>query len=248
MRPAPGCVLRSAAVLGVRVLGLSAAIAACGGVSGGGYAYRGDDLPREKDGLVLVERFADFDLQYLRPGIDFSPYHAIFAPPLQLVYSEEFERDHRLDRARGAERMTPTARLDAYRETASERLRELFRDSLSAGVTHDGAYRLVDEPGPGVLVLNAAIIDLDLEAGRTAYPDSGSSGWLSRPVVIVGASLRDGASGERLAELLQAIPPEGSTLEPRESFWPDLSEAFDRWARDLRSMLDRSSEAQRYGE
>lgn len=216
-------------------------------MTGRGYSYAAPDVPRVQNGLQLVEERPYFDREYRKPGLNLSRFDAVFPVPLELVYTDDFEREHHFDQAKGPDRMVPKARLDAYRQADLERLRGLFREALEREFGDGGAYRLVDEPGPGVLILGTGIIDLDLRQAHLEFAMDAGSAYSQPPVVIVGSTIQDGETGARLVELLDGRGG-SATLEKGGLFWSQVSEAFGDWARRFRVMLDDARASQTLAE
>ena len=225
----------------------SIGVLGCGGMAGGGAAWVPPGTPEARGDLVLTREGADFDRQYLKPDVDFSHYRAIHVKPLQLVYSEPFQRDQRFERS-WSERKTPEQRIEQYEQVAVTRLRSLFRRSLERELVEQSGYVLAEAPGPDVLTLVAAVLDLDLRPARAEYVEAGSTSWSGPPLVVVAADLRDGATDTLLADLLQADRSGDASLDSTRFYWSFVADSLNRWAADLRVLLHRRSPALRSGE
>lgn len=228
------------AALGLLAMLVLAGVAACGSPTGGGSTYVSPEVPREKDGLQLVTHDADFEREYLAPGLDLSRYHSVLLAPLDLVYTQDYKREHALQRDAESGQLVPQALLEQDHQGDLEQLRSLFRQALRAELTRDGAYNLVDEPAEGVLVLAPGLIDLDLQPADEASESPDTAAYARPQAVVVGASLKDGKTGARLAEILQSSQNTSDMVEGHEGvdFWGDIRYAFAQWARDFRAMLD----------
>lgn len=193
------------------------------------------DVPRVKDGLDLVTVDPHFEREYLKPNLDLSRYHAILPAPLQLVYTPEWARIHHLDDF-GSPDMVSRKRREEADQAALARLRDLFRKALEKHLAGDGSYRIVDEAGPGVLVLSASIVDLDLRLADADFDARSSIDYSVTPLGAVAAKLEDGGDGSLLGELLDSNQ-EPDRIESEGSFWAGMDDALDLWAKRFRAML-----------
>ncbi len=210
---------------------------ACAGMSEApGTTWVPPEVPRVKDGLDLVTVDAHFEREYLKPGLDLSRYHAVMPVPLELAYTPEWARIHHLDDF-GSPDLESRKRREQADQAALARLRDLFRKALEKHLAGDGSYRIVDETGPGVLVLSASIVDLDLQLADADFDGRTSIDYSVTPLGAVEAKLEDGADGSLLGELLDSNQ-EPDSLEPEGAFWSGIDDAFDLWAERFRAMLD----------
>jgi len=123
-----------------------------------------------------------------------------------------------------------------------------LHDAVAAGL-EDGGYAVVDEPGPGVLRLRAAITDVD--AGRPAAnvgakvagaATMGSA--LLVPAIDIGgaaieAEMIDSATGERVVAFADAKKGRrfmGTVAAAQR--WGHAHAAFKAWAKQLRERVD----------
>lgn len=123
-----------------------------------------------------------------------------------------------------------------------------LRDEVVRELT-DGGYTLVDEPGPGVLRIRAALADVgsarpvaNVGAKIVSAVTLGAGFFV--PVLDVGRAaieveMRDAATGERMIAFLDARQGRryGGTLAAA-SDWGRTRAAFREWAAELRRRLD----------
>jgi hypothetical protein len=121
-----------------------------------------------------------------------------------------------------------------------------FHKALSGAVS--SAFPIVDQPGPLVLRLRAAIIGVDVGGQISAAP---SEGALDHTIDIgkvgIEMELVDSETGEQIAamvdrENLGAGAEIGSIHFSRQEKWAAAYEAFDGWARHVRDFLDSAHE------
>jgi len=126
-----------------------------------------------------------------------------------------------------------------------------FQDRMSQALA--GGYRIVKEPGPGVLRLRAALTDVMLEHPKLASP--GPLLPLANDILIqasekisgmnalegeaaIEAELLDAESQERLAAYVEKrVSSKVLLTQDKDSLGPVL-EIFDYWSRKLRQRLD----------
>jgi hypothetical protein len=126
-----------------------------------------------------------------------------------------------------------------------------FQDRMSLALA--GGYAIVNEPGPGVLRLRAALTDVMLEHPKLASP--GPLLPLANDILILAsekisgmnvlegeaaieAELLDAQSHERLAAYVEKrVSSKILLTQDKDSLGPVL-EIFDYWARKLRQRLD----------
>ena len=136
-------------------------------------------------------------------------------------------------------------------------LQKYFQDAMVKALTEGGAYQIVEEPGPGVIRIRAAITDLVpvrpvMNSLTTWVPQmrivSGVVGAVSGSNFFVGqvgmeAEFLDAASNERLALMVSKqagkkyIPFTGKTANTV-SKWAQIEQAMDYWATKLRTRVD----------
>lgn len=159
-------------------------------------------------------------LLYLKKGLDLSEYNGILVDE-PLIYLN----------TTGAERGVKAKDL--------VKLSDYFYNKLIGALEDD--YNLVDEPGPGVIVVRTAIIDV--------VPIKGGIGKLGKVVLKVvnldlgGAAIEaeiiDGESGERLAALVEA--KKGKRVELGMSGakkWGHAKAAFKDWSKVFAKRLE----------
>jgi hypothetical protein len=158
-------------------------------------------------------------------------YIAVIVDPVQVYLASDADESKLPDKARGV-----GARY--------------FHKALVGAVA--SAFPIVDQPGPLVLRLRAAIIGVDVGGEIPAADKSeDSEGALDRAVNIgkvgVEMELEDSDTGEQIAamvdrENLGAGAEIGSPNFSRLEKWAAAYEAFDGWARHVRDFLDSAHE------
>lgn len=120
-----------------------------------------------------------------------------------------------------------------------QKLAEMFRTEAVAAVRD--AYPIVNQPGPDVLRIRAAITDAN---PSDALMNVVSAAAIFMPIDMGGASMEtefmDSMTGERLAAVVDKKT--GSMGNPVDmgaySKWGHAKKAFEQWAKELRDNLD----------
>ena len=134
---------------------------------------------------------------------------------------------------------TPDKDDPEFTEEDLQELQKHFRDKVVEEFTRDGGYEIVSKPGPGTARIRMGITDVKKTIGAlnvTIYTKVTGAG-------IGGASAEgemvDSVTGEQLAA---AIRWGGGSRVLRAGFTKmgDAKLAIDRWAEDLRDMMDKA--------
>jgi hypothetical protein len=135
-------------------------------------------------------------------------------------------------------------------ELARSAATEYFRAALVKSVSD--AYPVVDQAGPLVLRLRAAVVGVDFgPQAAAAEGDADKGKALTYPVKIgkvrVEMELVDSETGEQIAALVdQQYLGEGAEIGntdvARQARWAAAREAFDGWASRVRNFLNLSTE------
>ena len=165
-----------------------------------------------------------FDTVLARPDTDFSAYDAVYLEPVRI----QFENERKQRRLTGSDE----------RFLAGELGRALAR--------RDGLA--VEDPGPGVLIIEAVITDALPNRDRLGLRETGTlPGRLANPgtlVIGVGgatfeAVLTDAASGETVAVIRDVyLAPSMADNLNIHTRWGDTRDAFRRWARGFADLID----------
>jgi hypothetical protein len=172
---------------------------------------------------------------YIDPKADFSVFERVMLLDTFVSFRSGWERDQR----RGTRGIRISANdIDRIKTRVSELFNSVMIESLEA---NDG-FEIVSEPDYDVLLVRAAIIDLDITA-----PDTLSSGRSRTYTADSGAAtlyieLYDSVSGQIIGRALdrQAARNPGSMMRwtNRASNTADARRVFRDWADKLRGFLD----------
>jgi len=172
---------------------------------------------------------------FIDPKADFSVFDSVMILDTFVAFRSGWERDQR--RGTRSTRIS-TRDMDRIKARVSELFNSVFIDVLEEG---DG-LKVVSEPDYNVLLVRAAIIDLDVTA-----PDNMSAGRSATFTADSGAAtlyieLYDSVSGQIIGRAIdrQAARNSGSMMRwtSRASNTADARRVFRNWATQLRGFLD----------
>ena len=186
------------------------------------------------DGLVRVDN-AVVPVAYRKPDMDLTPYTRFMLDPVEVAYQRDPGNRTR-SRGSGAD--------DNFALSASqmETLKGMFREAVVAALTKGDGYQLTTEPGPGVLRITAALVDLVVSV-PTQREGRQRNFTRSYGLVTAVLELRDSQSGEILARAADRRDPTRNTsaglAEVSATFVrSDTRRLFQHWANLLRQRLD----------
>lgn len=159
-----------------RQLGFAAVAAAvAGSVAGSAVAAK---PPALWDGLVRVKS-KKLDVVYLQPGADFRPYTKVMLDPTEVAFEKNWRRDYN------------NSSITLSQDVSEKELQKLIAEGVTAATDlfaeayQEGGYPVVTAPGPDVLRVRTAIMNI-----RVSAPD--------RPVAGRSYSFSDEAGSATL--------------------------------------------------
>lgn len=214
---------------GVKVLiglMLSAAVATVG-------VAKDDELPEvSSDGLHLIEG-TKVRIAYATPDLDLGQYDKVMLLDCFVQFMEDWKRDYNLHEVGLSGRVD-----DRDMEQIKQRLADEFKAVFTEELT-EGGHEVVDEEGPGVLLLRPAIINLDVTA-----PDIMSAGrsntWVqSAGQMTLYMELYDSATNKLLARVVdpQADRSRQAKMASRTRNASEARKILRKWANLLGSHL-----------
>lgn len=181
--------------------------------------------PDTWEGLVRIQS-KKLDAVYLLPNADFRGYSKVLLDPTEIAFRKNWQRDHEAQMNPGANVSNAEAR------DILERAKVGF-DKLFGQAYQKAGYQVVTEPGPDVLRVSTAVINLDVAA-----PDTMSAGrsWTFSSEAG-GATLvleaRDSVTGAVLGRAVDARTTGDSRPYLRNSVTnsTEFESLFSRWAK-----------------
>ena len=150
-------------------------------------------------------------LRYIKPDVDFKKYDAIMFDRVSIWLS-------------------PEAEVRDVDPVVFKQMSDYFHNALIEAV--EDSYGIVDQPGPNVMRVRAAITDVEPSnpVAKSVSVDSMGTGGAEAEFEIL-----DSMSSERLAA---AVDSRRDGKPASRAVWEDTKDAFDYWAERFRVRLD----------
>ena len=184
-----------------------------------------------EDGLKLI-KVKGIDIAYARPGASLAPYKRVMLDPAQVRFSKDWDPE------RTGSRMKLTTE---EREKIRSELATLFDQTFKEELEKKNGYPVVTEPGPDVLLVSAALIDVYANAPDTMEPGRSRTYVMNAGHATLVAELRDSETGAILARVADLQEARDDGFLQISNSVANSSEAramVSRWARILRSRMD----------
>jgi hypothetical protein len=172
---------------------------------------------------------------YIDPEADFSVFKRVMILDTFVAFRSGWERDQR--------RGTRGTRISASDiERIKTRVSELFNSVMIETLEADDGFEVVSEPDYDVLLIRAAIIDLDITAPDTATAGRSRTYTANSSAATLYIELFDSVSGQVIGRAFdrQSTRNAGSTMRwsNRASNTADARRVFRSWSETLRGFLD----------
>ena len=187
-----------------------------------------------KDGLHLYKQTKQ-RIAYVRPGATFTQYKRLAVYDCYVEFSKEWVEHYNRDQS------DPSRQIRASDiERAKKALQDDFTKIFTEELQQRGRYQVTDTPGPDVLILRPALINIQVSAPDLMSPGRSATFVQSAGTMTIYLELWDSASNTILARVIDAkVDP--SVYGQRSSSVTNRA-AADRmmrsWADELRSRLD----------
>lgn len=152
------------------------------------------DAPESWDGLVEVKA-KRMDAAYLMPGADFRPYTKLMIDPSEAAFKKDWMRSINTQRSL-SDRVTEQ---DAQKILAAARTNF---DDIFAEAFKQAGYEIVATPGPDVLRVSTAVIDLYLNAPDTMSAGRSYSFTMEAGEATLVIEVRDSMTGALMGRVL----------------------------------------------
>jgi hypothetical protein len=190
--------------------------------------------PDTWDGLYKIKS-KKLDVVYLLPEADFRPYSKVMIDPPQLAFRKNWQRDQNSSMMGVSGRISDKDVAKALQEGTSAFSEMLHKAYSSAG------YQIVTEPGPDVLRVSTAVINIDVQA-----PDrmmAGRSRTYSREAGqgTLAVEVRDSTSNALMGRALDQdwAGDTGPYLRNSVSNRFDFEQLFEAWAKSCAAGLQK---------
>jgi len=181
--------------------------------------------PASWDGLVHVPS-RRFDAVYLLPGADFRNYTKVMLDPTEVAFEKDWLRDYNTQ-APFSQRLSD-AQAQRMLGTVQSGFEDIFRRAYA-----DAGYQITETPGPDVLRVRTAVLNLSVAAPDTM--SAGRSRTFSREAggASVVIEVRDSQSNALLGRAVdsQIVGDDGTLIRNSVTNRSDFQRVFTRWAR-----------------
>lgn len=194
-------------------------------------------LPAVNDEGMELVKDSDLAVVYADPGADLSIYNRIWLQDATVAFKKNWQRDQN----RSNRLKVRTEDMERIQEDVATLFREVFTEELL-----DGGYELAEEIGDDVLLVQPAIVDLDVispdiqRAGRTdSYSESAGE-------MTLNLELFDSLTGDKIVKATDRKRDyRRGYIEWRTSVSnrADARRMMTSWAKALRSALDEARSA-----
>jgi hypothetical protein len=186
------------------------------------------------EGLVRAES-KTVDALYRRPEANFSGYTKLLLRPIEVQFSKNW------DPANSGSALYRMNEPD--REKIKSELAELFLETFKRDVQEKGGYNLVTEPGPDVLEMRAAIVNLYINAPDVSMQTAGRTRTYTTDAgeMTLIAQLHDSVTGQLLVRAFDRRASTGTGTWTWTNSVTNSTEArriISTWATALRKALD----------
>jgi hypothetical protein len=202
----------------------------------------GADAPVEWDGLQRT-KVKGIDAAYVRPGVDLAQYGKVMLDPVVVA----FDKNWKPERTGSRTALSPEDR-ERIKSDLSKLAWDAIKDTLGKKNRQSDGYAVVAAPGPDVMRLSTALVDVYVNAPDVQAPGRSRTYVVNAGRMTLVAELRDSETGALFARVLDQREARGNVGLTWSSSVQNSAEARNAvtsWANILRARLDavRTSEA-----
>jgi hypothetical protein len=183
------------------------------------------DAPESWDGLIQVKP-KRMDAAYLMPGADFRPYTKLMIDPTEVAFQKDWQKRIN-DSRRLGDRVDDQ---DAQEILAAARTN--FDDVFSEAFTKAG-YTIVKEPGPDVLRISTAVVNLYINAPDTMSAGRSYSFTAEAGEATLIVEVRDSMTNALMGRVLDRRETQGGAgmqVATRATNQSEFRALFRQWA------------------
>lgn len=197
-------------------------------------AFAAEEPPTTWDGLVRVPS-KKIKLVYLAPDADFRAYSKVMLDPTEVAFSKKWQSQYNSEQRGLDQQITDRQVQNAVKDGVKD------ANKIFAKAFTDGGYPVVTEPGPDVLRVRTAIINIMVTAPdlMTAGMSASGAGSAGQATFVVEA--RDSTTGAILGRAVDArLAGDTGFITRRSSAsnWGDFDELIKTWAKSSVKGID----------
>ena len=192
-----------------------------------------DSLPEvSHDGLHLMK---DTKLRavYMKPGANLDEYDKVALLACYVAFQKNWERNYNDQTLDLMDRITDQD-MKKIRDTLAAQFNKVFTEVLTKG-----GHQMVTEGGSGVLIVQPAIVNLEITAPDTMAPGEATFSANAGQMTLY-MQLHDGKTGDIIARIIDPEAVGGDFAEIRNSVtnMADADRVLRRWATTLNDHLE----------
>lgn len=195
-------------------------------------AWASKDLPEINDeGMVLVEN-SDLASVYADPGVDLGIYTKFILLDATVAFKKNWQSNQNLSH--------PLKVRDKDMVKIQTEVSELFDEVFTKELV-DGGYTMAEEPGPDVLLIKPAIVNLDVYAPDVPTTTYSNSYSRSAGEMTLNLELYDSLTNDKIVKATdRKKDPDYTRARWRTSVSnrADAKRMITEWAKAFRELLD----------
>lgn len=183
------------------------------------------EAPESWDGLVEVKA-KRMDAVFLLPGADFRPYAKLMVDPTQAAFRKDWLRSQ--NDSRDLSRRVSQEDADRMLAAARSNFDDIFAEALAKG-----GYQVVTAPGPDVLRVSTAVVNLYVNAPDVMSPGRSYSFTTEAGEATLIIEVRDSQTGALLGRVLDRRETRGTGSMQMTTSATNVAEfraLFKQWA------------------
>ncbi len=183
------------------------------------------------DGLQKI-KVKGIDVAYARPGASLASYSKMIIDPVEVTFHKSWDPNRTGSRAKLSTQ---------ERENIRNGVARIVQEEFTKAIQKDGPFTVVQEAGPDVVRLRAAVADLYVNAPDTMTPGRTQTYTVSAGEMTLVGELVDSESGQVIGRVIDRREAQGTGMMQLTNSVVNAQEAraiAASWARILRKRLD----------
>ena len=192
-----------------------------------------DPLPEvSHDGLHLMKD-TKLRVVYMKPGANLDEYDKVALLACYVAFQKDWQRNYNNETTSLANRISDRD-MKKIRDKLAEQFNKVFTEVLTKG-----GHQMVTEGGSGVLIVQPAIVNLEITAPDTMSPGEATFSANAGQMTLY-MQLHDGKTGDIIARVIDPEAEGGNFAQIRNSVtnMADANRVLQRWATILSDHLE----------
>ena len=185
-----------------------------------------EEMPESWDGLIEVKA-KKMDAAYLAPGADFRPYTKVIIDPTQAAFNKDWMKRMN-DPTRSVSNRITQEDADKIIAATQSNFDDIFREAFEKA-----GYPVVTAPGPDVVRVSTAVINLYVNAPDTMTPGRSRTFTTDAGEATLVMEVRDSSTRALLARVLDRRETRGTGQMQMTSSVTNVNDfrmLFKQWA------------------